>query len=257
MADFRQDWFMFLLGGLLMAFVIAQSLFFLTRAWKHGRKLGISTATLRSTVTSSVLFTIAPSMAIAATVLALSNALGIVLPWMRLSIIGNFSYEATAATAAMDALSHTGGINTPVTDAATFSGIAWVMTIGSVFPLILLPLILKKIQSKVAKSANTNAKWTDLMSAAAFIGLIAAFVARAVAGTGEADKAGDGAGILSVLTLLTAIVSLLLMEWIVEKRGWKSLQPFVMPASMFLAMGAAVLFAFILPDHLAALEWRS
>lgn len=254
MDDFRQSWFMFGLGGAMVAFVLAQSLFFLSRAWKRGREIGISAATLRSTVTSSVLFTIAPSMAIAATVLALSNALGLPLPWLRLSIIGNFSYEATAATAAMDALGHAGGINAPVTDPAIFSGIAWTMTIGSVFPLILLPLVLKKIQAKISKSANTNAKWTDLMSAAAFIGLIAAFVARAVAGKGEG--AGDGAGVLSVLTLLTAIVSLLLLEWLVKKLGWKSVEPFVMPACMFLAMGAAVLFAHILPDSLAAFTWR-
>jgi len=256
MDDFRQSWFIFALGGAMVAFVLAQSLFFLSRAWKHGREIGISSAVLRSTVTSSVLFTVAPSMAIAATVLALSNALGLALPWLRLSVIGNFSYEATAATAAMDALGHAGGINAPVTDPAVFSGIAWTMTVGSIFPLILLPILLKRIQAKISKSANTNAKWTDVMSAAAFIGLIAAFVARAVAGKGEGNDAGDGAGVLSVLTLLTAILSLVLLEWLVKKKGWKSAQPFAMPASMFLAMGAAVLFAHILPDSLATFTWR-
>ena len=254
--DFRQSPFMYALGAAVVVFVIAQSLFFLRKAWKRGREIGVPVSTLRSTVTSSVLFTIAPSMAIAATVLALSNSLGLVLPWIRLSVIGNISYEFTAATAAAESMGIEGGLSAPITDPTAFSAIAWVMTIGSIFPLILLPIFLKKIQSKIGKAASSNAKWTDLMSAAAFVGLIAAFVARAVAGKGEADTAGDGAGVLSVLTLLTAIVVMLLLELLVNKKGWKWAEPFTMPVSMFAAMGAAVLFAQILPAQIAFLEWR-
>lgn len=248
---------MYVLGGAVVLFVVAQSLFFLIKAWKRGRELGISTTVLRDTVTSSVLFTIAPSMAIAGTVLALSNSLGIVLPWIRLSIIGNLSYEATAAQAAMDGLGITGGLSAPVTDPTAFSAIAWVMTIGSVFPLILLPIFLKKIQSKIGNvTSKSSPKWMDMMSAAAFIGLIMAFVVRAIAGKGDADTAGDGAGVLSVLTLVTAIVVMVLLELLIEKMKWKWAEPFAMPISMFTAMGAAVLFAQILPEHIAFLEWR-
>jgi len=247
---------MYALGGALVLFITAQALFFLLKAWKRGREIGIPVTTLRNTVSSSVLFTIAPSMAIAATVLALSNALGLALPWMRMSVIGNFTYETTAASAAADALGLPGGIGAPVTDPVAFSAIAWVMTIGSVFPLVLLPIFLKKIQAKIGKAAKGKAAWTDLMGAAAFIGLIAAFVARAIAGKGEADSAGDSAGVLSVLTLVTAILVMLLLELLADKRGWKWAQPFTMPASMFAAMGAAVLFARILPERIALFVWR-
>ena len=253
--DFRQSPFMYVLGAAMAAFVVAQSLFFLRKAWKRGREIGVPVATLRNTVTSSALFTVAPSMAIAATVLALSNSLGLVLPWIRLSVIGNITYEATAASAAANSMGLP-GISAPVTDPAAFSAIAWIMTIGSVFPLILLPIFLKKIQSKLSQATSGKGKWTDLMSAAAFIGLIAAFVARALAGKGEADTAGDGAGVLSVLTLVTAIAVMLLLELLVNKKGWKWAEPFTMPVSMFAAMGAAVLFAQILPEQIAFLEWR-
>jgi hypothetical protein len=148
------------------------------------------------------------------------------------------------------------GLSAPVTDPAAFSAIAWVMTIGSIFPLILLPIFLKKIQAKIGKATSGKEKWTDLISAAAFIGLIAAFVARALAAKGEADRAGDGAGVLSVLTLVTAIAVMLVLELLVEKKGWKWAQPFTMPVSMFAAMGAAVLFARVLPEQIAFLVWR-
>ena len=256
--DFRQSPFMFALGGVVVVFVLGQSLFFLVRAWKRGRAMGMPVSTLRNTVTSSALFTVAPSIAIATTVLALSNALGVALPWLRMNFIGSFTYETIAATAAAEGLGIPGGIGAPITDPLSFSTIAWVMTIGSVFPLVLLPIFLKKIQSKISKAIEKqgNTAWTDLISAAAFIGLIAAFVARALAGQGEADRAGDGAGVLSVLTLATAILLMLFLELLVNRRGWKWAEPFTMPVSMFAAMGAAVLFARILPEQIAFLEWR-
>ena len=257
--DFRQSAFMYALAFGLVLFVIGQSMFFLVKAWKRGRELGIETATLRNTVTSSVLFTIAPSIALATTVVVLSNAFGIVLPWIRMNLIGSFTYEVTAATAAVDGLGVAGGLGAPITDPAVFSAVAWVMTIGSVFPLILLPIVLKRVQARIGKVVNKpqNAAWTDLLAAAAFIGLIAAFVARALAGgSDEAARAGDGAGVLSVIALATAIIVMLLLELLAEKREWKWAQPFTMPLSMFTAMGAAILFAQILPEHIAFLEWR-
>ena len=254
--DFKQAPFMYALGAAVVVFVVAQSMFFLRKAWKHGREIGMPVSILRNTVTSSVLFTIAPSMAVAATVLALSNSLGLVLPWIRMSFIGNISYEFTAATAAAQALELPGELAAPITNPAAFSTIAWIMTLGSIFPLVLLPIVLKKIQAKIGKATSGKEKWTDLISAAAFIGLIAAFVVRAIAGKGEPDTAGDGAGVLSVLTLLTAISVMLLLELLVVKKGWKWAEPFTMPVSMFAAMGAAVLFAQILPDQIAFLEWR-
>jgi len=257
--DFRQGAFMYAIAGGLAVFVIAQSMFFLIKAWRRGRELGIETATLRNTVTSSVLFTIAPSIALATTVLVLSNAFGIVLPWIRMNLIGSFTYEVTAAQAAVDGLGVAGGLGAPITDPSVFTAIAWVMTIGSIFPLILLPIILKRIQARIGKAVSEpkNAARTDMIAAAAFIGLIAAFVARALAGgADEGARAGDGAGVLSVVALGTAILVMVVLEFLVEKRKWQWAKPFTMPVSMFTAMGAAVLAAQILPAQIAFLEWR-
>ena len=59
--DFKESGFMYALGGFIVVFVLAQSLFFLIRAWKQGKKLGLSTATMRGTVTQSALFSLAPA----------------------------------------------------------------------------------------------------------------------------------------------------------------------------------------------------
>ena len=109
--DFKESGFMYALGGFIVIFVLAQSLFFLIRAWKQGKKLGLSTATMRGTVTQSALFSLAPAISIVATILTLSGALGIVLPWIRLTVIGAISYEVPAAESAMEALGYTGGLS--------------------------------------------------------------------------------------------------------------------------------------------------
>ncbi len=101
--DFKSDGFMFMLAVGIVVFVIAQSLFFMIRAIKRGKELGITKDQIKNTITSSSVFSIAPAVSIAITVLVLSVALGYVLPWIRLSVIGAIQYEVPAAEAAIEA----------------------------------------------------------------------------------------------------------------------------------------------------------
>lgn len=257
MADFKENGFMYLIGALVVAFVISESLFFLIRAWKEGKRLGISAKTMKATVTQSALFSIAPSISIVATVLTLSGALGLVLPWIRLSVIGNITYEVPAAEAALEALGITGGMAGTVSDPKVFATVAWVMTLGSIMPLVIVPFALKKIQKGIGKAVGKkDAKWADAMSAAAFIGLISAFVGRAIVGQGDKAVLGDGAGILSVTALLSAIGFMFLLSWLQKKTRWKWLESMGMPLAMFLSLGVIMLLSAVLPADFAQLEWR-
>lgn len=254
--DFKSDGFMYALGAAVVLFVIAQSVFFLVRAWRRGRALGLSAESLKKTVTSSALFTVAPAFAILATVLTLSGALGIVLPWIRLTVIGAINYEVPAAEAAIEAFGSAGGMSQEVTDPTVFATVAWVMTLGSILPLILVPFMLKKIQKGMSKAAEKNGKWADVMSAAAFIGLISAFIGRAIAGKGNTEVVGDGAGVMSVAALLSSMLFMFILQKIADKFELKWLQSFAMPFSMILAMLVVMLLAQILPQNIAVFEWR-
>lgn len=254
--DFKESGFMYALGGFIVVFVLAQSLFFLIRAWKQGKKLGLSTAIMRGTVTQSALFSLAPASSIVATILTLSGALGIVLPWIRLTVIGAISYEVPAAESAMEALGYTGGLSAEITDPLGFSTAAWVMTLGSVMPLVIIPFAMKKIQNSIGKAVSKNTAWADVMSAAAFIGLISAFVGRAIVGQGDKAVLGDGAGIMSITALAVSMLSMLLFMQIEKKKKIAWLQSMAMPLAMFIGMGAVMLLAKVLPTHIAWLEWR-
>ena len=248
--DFREDTFMLILGLIVIAFILAQSIFFLVKAIRRGKEIGMAGSVMKNTVVQSILFTITPALAIVATVVALAPALGIILPWIRLS-------EAVSS----------GNLATPITDKHVFSVVAWVMTLASSLPLVVLPLCLKRLQKGMNKAMSKagDAKLTDSLAAAAFIGLIGAFIARALAGKGTATQLADGtvqmnydgAGILSVATLLVAIVVMLLLSKLAEKKNIGWLQNFAMPISMFVAMGAAIALFHLLPESLATFEFRA
>lgn len=254
--DFKEDKFMIIIALAIVVLVISQAVFFLARAMKRAKQLGIENSTIKSTVVSSGLFTVAPAIGIVATVLTLSAGLGYVLPWIRLTVIGNISYEVTAATNAIEAYGLTGGIANPITDPEVFGTVAWVMTLGSIMPLVLIPIFLKKVQSKIGKAASKNSVWSSVMSAAAFIGLISAFVARAIAGQGEKEITGDGAGLLSVSALIFSVVLMLILQKLSTLPKMKWLESFAMPLAMIGAMVLVMVMAQVLPQDIAFFEWR-
>ena len=94
------------------------------------------------------------------------------------------------------------------------------------------------------------------MSAAAFIGLIAAFVARAIDGKGDKAVIGDGAGVLSICALGFSVVLMLVLQKLSTHEKLKWLESFAMPFSMIGAMLLVMLLARVLPDSIAFLEWR-
>jgi len=276
--DFKYSLGLYLIAGAVILFVLAQSIFFLVKAFKQGRALGLDKSKLRNAITSSALFTIPSALSILATIIALVPALGPVIPWVRLSVIGNLMYETTAAEAAMEAFGHQGGMAVPVEDPKVYAGIAWVMTLGICFSLVVLPFLAKPLHKKFLaagkkkeeptaeateatpadgkKKRSLNGFINDFATPAIFIGLIGAFIARAIIGGGKPETFGDGAGVLSIITLVVAVVVSIALELLAKKLKLTWLEPFVMPIGMIIAMIAAIIFFNVLPEDIAMFEWR-
>lgn len=263
--DFKNSGIMYALAALVVVFVTVQSLFFLVKAWKRGKELGIEAAKMKQTVISSALFSVAPAISILATVLALASALGYVLPWIRLSVIGNLAYETVAAEAALEAL----GTSMANSDLNTieFSTVAWAMTVGSCFPLVLLPFLCKRIhkamhkvlgggtaENGTPKKGKISANVGDVLGAAAFIGIMAAFISRSIMGV---QKDGPSAGFMTIAVLLSAMVFTVALDLLCKKKHFTKLEPFVLPIAMFGAMGIAVLLTQTLPPEWTEFVWRS
>ena len=146
--------FLYLLAVIVILFVLAQSVFFLVRAYRRGKALGMDAAKLKKTILSTSVFTIAPAVSILLGVVTLAKFLGIPLPWIRLSVIGALTYELPAATSTATALNVS--LSEMVTDPKVYSAIAWVMTLGILPSIILPPILMKKIQSGLVKIKNKD-----------------------------------------------------------------------------------------------------
>ena len=226
--DFKNSMFMYFLGGFVGVFVIAQSLYFLIKAAKRSKELGIDGATVKKTILSSAVFAILPSVSILLGLITLSYSLGLPLPWIRLSVIGAVTYELPAATAALNALGES--VAAPVSNAAAFSTVAWVMTLGCITPLIIIPLFLKKILGGINKIQKKDNRWGELFLTALFLGMIAAFLGMGISG-----------GLLSVLTLISSALIMGICGLLVKKKNVKWLENFALPLSMLGAMAVEVM----------------
>lgn len=233
MGDIRNSPFLFTLGCIVAAFVTVQCLVFIAGAWKEGKRIGLSTKTMKRTLVSSGIFTIVPSIAILLAVLTLAGALGLPLPWIRLSVIGAITYELPAAETAAQAFGAT--TKAPILDPTVFSAVAWAMTLGSVFAMFLVIFSVKRIQGGISKAQSKDTKWVSLLITAMFMGLISAFLGGALAG-----------GLVSILSLVVAALFMAVFGLLIKKAKLAALESFAMPVSMIAGMASAILSTMIL-----------
>lgn len=228
---------LFILAGAIILFVIAQSLFFLIRAYRRGKELGIDTKQMKNTITSTAIFTLAPAVSILIGVITLSKFLGLPLPWLRLSVIGAITYELPAATSTANALGIS--LSETVTDPKVYSAIAWVMTLG-IFPgLIWVPLFIKKIQGGLMKIKSKDSKWGDILMTAMFLGMISAFL-----GMVFSDIRSGLTGWIPIFVLLFSAALMGICGLLIKKCNMKWLENYALPISM---LGAMVFAAVITP----------
>ncbi|HHU90719.1 MAG TPA: DUF5058 family protein [Clostridiaceae bacterium] len=228
------DSFMYILAVMVILFIIAQSLFFLIRAYRRGKELGMDMKKLRKTISSSAIFTVAPAVSILLGVLTLSKFLGLPLPWIRLSVIGAITYELPAATSTASALSVS--LSETLKDPKAFSAITWVMTLGIMPSIVLVPILLRRIQKGLTTIKTKDSKWGDLFITAMFLGMISAFMGMVFSNIRSGLAGWIPIFVLLFSALLMGICGILLK---VFKINW--IQDYALPISMLGAMAFAVL----------------
>ena len=248
---------LFLIAGLLVAVVLAQSVYFLVKALRRSKELGMDQKKLRKTMLSAGIFTVAPAVAIVISVMVLSKTLGLPLPWLRLSVVGSMSYETVAANNALSAMGQTLGAGD--LNAQQFANVLIVMTASIMLGIWLVPAISKKLLSGMKSLANRDAKWADIFSNAMFIGMIAAFLGFVfcdVSRLWSADANGmvsvvkdevetlytATSGLIPVCVMLTAAVIMIICGLLMRKPKLKWLSEYALPISLILGMASAIPF---------------
>ena len=147
------SWWMYMLGVIVVVFVLAGCIFFILRAFKDAKKKGMDQKKLKKVVINSAIFTILPSISILIGVVTLSGTLGVPLPWIRLSVIGALHYEGAAVKTALDAF----GVET-ITNNEVFVTIAFVMTLGILTGPLFCLFGFKAYDKKVLSKAKAAPK---------------------------------------------------------------------------------------------------
>lgn len=234
MGDFSvNSGFLYGVTAVVVAFVLAQSVFFLVRAAKRARALGIGGAVVRKTIASSALFSVAPAVAILLGVITLSKFLGLPLPWLRLSVLGALTYELPAATTTATAMSLP--LSQTISDPRAFGAVAWVMTLGIIPGIFIVLFGLKKIQGGLISLKTKDPKWGELFMSSMFLGMISAFVGMLFADI--------RAGLPGFIPIAVAVISAVIMGicgLLIKKCGMKWLEQYALPISMLGAMAASI-----------------
>ena len=231
--------FMYAVAVLVILFVLAQSVFFLVRAYRRALQLGISPEKLKKTILSTAVFTLAPAISFLLGVVTLSKFLGIPLPWIRLSVVGALTYELPAATSTANALGIS--LSEMVTDPKVYTAIAWVMTLGILPSIILPPILMKKIQSGMVNLKQKDEKWGDIFMTSLFLGMISAFL-----GMVFADIRKGIAGFIPIFVLLMSALLMAVCGLLIKKKNMQWLETYAMAISMIGAMVFSVVITPIL-----------
>ena len=253
--------FIFILVGIIVAVVLGQSVFFLVKALRHSKKLGMDQTKIKKTIRTAAVFTIAPAVAIVISVITLSKKLGIALPWLRLSVVGSMSYETIAASNALQAMGQSLGSNIALT-AQQFVNVLLVMTISILVGIWLVPLIGKKLQNGMASLGKRDAKWADIFQNSLFIGMISAFLGfvfcnvymlwtadarfltETVVENGvEVEKkipVSATYGLVPVCTMAVSALVMVICGLLMKKPKLKWLGEYALPISLVAGMAAAI-----------------
>lgn len=271
MSKYANSWWMYLLGIVVVIFILAGCVFYILKSYKDAKRIGMDTKVLNKTIFNSVVFTILPSISILIGVIALSGVVGVPLPWIRLTVIGALHYEVTAIGAA-----GYGSVTLASLEAQQLVTIAFVMTLGvlsgPLFCLFGLKFYEKKALSKLTNNdeekeneaevkeehvsaevveeltpAKPKRKLGDMIFDAVFIAIVSAFIADKTFVPFYSDKEKTdypylvGKEWIPLVVIIVSFGCMFVFDILEKKCKQKWLSSFSLGLSMIIGMAVAVL----------------
>ena len=261
--DLKNGPYLYIVGAIIILFVLAQSIYFLVRAVRRGKQLGLSAKVMKEAAISSGTFSIVPSVPIVLAMVTLAITIGSPFAWVRLSVIGSMSYETMAAGAVLTAADIAPGVDLNALP-AVFASVMWVMTLGIIAGPLFNIFGFKRYKRKLAEVGQKDPVWSNRLTDALFMGIIAVmggqFVAKGIVAFaklgGDKTVASDGAvtfanasygklalnGEAQLLTLVTGVVFMLIFGALIKLTKAKWLENFALPVSMIGAVAMSIVY---------------
>jgi hypothetical protein len=116
-------------------------------------------------------------------------------------------------------------LSTLITDPKIYSAVAWVMTIGIIPGMVLVPLFGKKIENGLIKIKSKDSKWGELFLTSLFLGMISAFL-----GVVFADIHEGITGWIPVFVMIISAMIMILCGICIKKFKIKWLEDYALPS---------------------------
>jgi hypothetical protein len=157
--DASGHWTTYIASAVGIIYIAALTVVILRKSWRRALKLGFTRQQLMKIVKISIPHTLVPAVAVLVGFFTLAPVLGIPLSWLRLSVIGNTTYEIMAANTALTSAG--------ITDAEFATGrefilIMYVMALGIMGGLVMAPLLSRRIHRGIFKTRVSDRRWSAL-----------------------------------------------------------------------------------------------
>lgn len=234
--DVANSGLLYLLVGLGLVCIVGLAVAFARKAWKQGRKLGISNKTLLRVAQSSAVFTIIPSISVIIGLFSLSAVLGVPWSWFRLSVAGAVSYELTAAEMVSDTMGFASAGDMALGGDYKLFGAVMFVTSVCILPGIITNIFTaKKLQTGMSAYRKKKGDWGIIFNFAFAAALVVAMIPYVIL---------NGVTAISVF-ICSSLVSVIL--YYIEKKYHVSwLGSFVMSASIVAGMVISVVMTNLL-----------
>lgn len=249
---------LYVLYVIIVVFVLSQSIFYLVKSLKRAKQIGMDMGKLKKVVSSSVAFSILPSIGIFIGIVTLIGAIGIALPAIRLSIIGALQYETQAVDTVANQI--TGGSTGMASiignvDSSTFVTIAAVMTVSIIWGPLFCLFFYRKFQPKMLDAAAKTTGKDDTIFGAVFVGMVVAYISVAV---GQFTGAPSNiASYYNLIAVLVAAGMMFIFDILITRCNQKWLENFSLAISMIAGMGVVALISYFNPEAYQALTESS
>lgn len=210
--------------------VVLLAVLYLIKTIRFGRRVGITQQQISSAVRTSVVSSIGPSVVIMVGMIALLIIVGAPTAMMRLSVVGNVSYELTAAGFASNAF----GVPLEASSMTPeiFQAMVFVMAVGCIGYLLVPVIFASSFERTLIKinSSGKNSNLSAVISAASILACYAYIEAPYVVALNA-----------STVALLVGFVAMMILETIQRRTKAKWLLEWGMLIAMFIGMLAGVL----------------
>lgn len=229
--DIANSNLLYLMSALIILCVSIICVRFIHLSMQRAKELGIDKKIVHSTLRSSAIFSIAPSLPIIIALLAMMGVLGKPFSWLRLSIIGSFQYELLTANIGASAMG-VESLSSPNYTAQVFSNSMWVMSIGIIWGMILCLFYLKTLHKKLDLAKKKDETAIAVLISSLYFGMISVFVGPPIVRGG-----------LELYTLAFSALMFLLLTQLQKKLNFDALQDFTFTLSMISGMILAVILS--------------